>query len=487
MPDPHPRGLYVLFFTEMWERFSYYGMRALLVLFLVAEVQKGGMGLSIKVATAVYGLYTAGAYLAALPGGWIADRLLGARRAVWYGGLLIAAGQFMLAAPVAQTFYPGLIVLALGTGLLKPNVSAIVGQLYPEGGSRRDAGFTLFYMGINLGAFLGPLACSALGEKVQWRYGFAAAGMGMVLGLLQYRLSASHLGDAGLRPASTQDQAARRKEWSFLGLGLAVIVVLTGLGLCGVLPFDPIFLANGAIFVIAATAVLYFLYLFLWGGLDAAGRMRLGVVAILFLSSMVFWVGLEQAGSSLNLFAKDYTVRTVAGLGFEVPAGWLQSLGAIFVILMAPPMAALWLALARRRLDPPLAVKFGLGLLLLGAGFLVMAAAATVVAGGQMVLPTWLVFTYLLHSIGELALSPVGLSSVTKLAPQRLVGQMMGLWFLATSLGNLIAGRIAGVLSTGGPDQMPARYLQIVLAAGACGAIMLLLTAPMKRLMANVV
>jgi POT family proton-dependent oligopeptide transporter len=486
MSDPHPRGLYVLFFTEMWERFSYYGMRALLVLFLVAQVHGGGMGLSDKVATAVYGLYTAGAYLAALPGGWIADRLLGARRAVWYGGWLIAVGQFLLAAPVTHTFYPGLILLALGTGLLKPNVSAIVGQLYPEGGSRRDAGFTIFYMGINLGALLGPLVCSALGEKVNWRYGFAAAGTGMLLGLLQYGVSARHLGDAGLWPAGTQDQAARQKAWTLLGLGLAVLVVVIGLGLGGVLPIDPVFLADGAIFAIAATALLYFLYLFLWGGLDAAGRMRLAVVAILFLSSMVFWVGLEQAGSSLNLFAKEYTLRTIVGLGFEVPAGWLQSLGAIFVILLAPPMAALWLALARQRLDPPIAVKFGLGLLLLGAGFLVMAGAATLVASGQKVLPTWLVLTYLLHSIGELALSPVGLSSVTKLAPQRLVGQMMGLWFLATSLGNLIAGRIAGLVSTAGPDQMPARYLSIVLAAGACGSVMFLLSAPIKRLMADV-
>jgi len=483
MSDTHPRGLYVLFFTEMWERFSYYGMRALLVLFLVAQIQGGGMGLTEEAATAVYGLYTAGVYLAAMPGGWIADRLLGARRAIWYGGLLIAAGQFALALPLTETFYPGLIVLALGTGLLKPNVSAIVGQLYPEGGARRDAGFTIFYMGINLGAFIGPLVCSALGEKVNWHYGFAAAGVGMVLGLVQFRLSARHLGDAGKPPDRTANRS--RNDWSLLGLGLALVVLVTALGLTGVLPFDPVFLADGAIFVIAAAAILYFLYLFLWGGLDAAGRMRLAVVAILFLSSMVFWVGLEQAGSSLNLFAKQYTRRTVPGLGFEVPAGWLQSLGAIFVIVLAPPIAGLWLALARRRLDPPVAVKFGLGLLLLGAGFLVMAAAAAVVAGGQKVLPTWLVLTYLLHSTGELCLSPVGLSSVTKLAPQRLVGQMMGLWFLATSLGNLIAGRIAGLLSAGGPDQMPARYLQIVLAASAGGAVMLLLARPIKKLMAG--
>jgi len=201
----HPRGLSTLFFTEMWERFSYYGMRALLVLFMVDAIRSGGLGLTDEVATSIYGLYTAAVYLAALPGGWLADRLLGAQRSIWYGGIIIAAGHFVLAIPRTETFYLGLVLVVLGTGLLKPNISAIVGDLYPEGGARRDAGFTIFYMGINLGAAIGPLVCSTLGEKLNWHYGFGAAGVGMVLGLVQLRLTRRHLGQAGLRPGPDKD------------------------------------------------------------------------------------------------------------------------------------------------------------------------------------------------------------------------------------------------------------------------------------------
>jgi proton-dependent oligopeptide transporter, POT family len=477
----HPRGLYTLFFTEMWERFSYYGMRALLVLFMVDSVQNGGLGMTEQTATAIYGLYTAAVYLAALPGGWVADRLMGAQRAVWFGGITIAAGHFTLAIPSTHSFYLGLILIVLGTGLLKPNISAIVGQLYPEGGGRRDAGFTIFYMGINLGAAIGPLICSSLGEQVNWHYGFGAAGVGMVLGLIQFKLTDRHLGDAGKEPAMT---GTRRRDALLFGSSLGVIGLITLLGLAGVVQFNPIAMARGSTTAIVALAVVYFICLFLFFGLNPVEKRRMLVIVILFASAALFWAGFEQAGSSLNLFADRYTMREWGR--FLVPTGWFQVLNPFFIITLAPPVAATWVALARRNLNPSLPVKFAMGLILLGLGFLVMVAAAHLALEGDRVWPTWLILTYLLHSVGELCLSPVGLSSVTKLSPPRLVGQMMGIWFLAGSLGSLIAGLFAGEVTGELAAQMPTRFLQVVLVTCGIGGFLLLFTRPIKRLMAGV-
>jgi len=477
----HPRGLYTLFLTEMWERFSYYGMRALLVLFMVDAVRHGGLGMTDQVATSIYGLYTAAVYLAALPGGWVADRFLGAQRSVWFGGMVIAAGQFTLAIPRTETFYLGLLLVVVGTGLLKPNVSAIVGELYPEGGARRDAGFTIFYMGINLGAALGPLAASTLGEKLNWHYGFIAAGTGMVLGLVQYRFTRRHLKQAGAQPS----QAASRADRLGLLGGLGAIVLVVGLLLTGAVRLNPVTIARGATYFIVAVAGLYFFFVLVLCDLAPVERKRLGVIAILFVASAMFWSGFEQAGSTLNLFAERYTQRFLALANFEVPAGWFQSVNSGCIIVLAPLVAALWPALARRNLNPSLPVKFAAGLVFLGAGFEVMAGAAKSVAGGQKVWPTWLITTYVLHSIGELCLSPVGLSSVTKLAPRRFVGQMMGMWFLATSLGNLIAGLLAGQFKADAVDQMPALYLQIVLTTVGTGLLLLLFAKPIKSLTAG--
>lgn len=481
VPPIIPRGLYTLFFTEMWERFSYYGMRALLVLFMVDAVQTGGMGLTDKVAAAIYGLYTAGVYLAALPGGWVADRLLGARKAVWVGGLLIAAGHFALAVPRSEAFFLGLILLVLGTGLLKPNISAMVGDLYPEGGARRDAGFTIFYMGINLGAAIGPLICGALGEKVNWHYGFGAAGVGMVLGLIQYRLTVRHLGQAGQLTARPPRERAR--DWRIVNGALLVLATIIVLIFAGIIPFNPIPVAQSTTYLIIALGVIYFIILFLAGGLTATEKKRVGVIAILFVASAMFWSGFEQAGSSLNLFAERHTVRTF--LNWETPASWFQSLNPVFIITLAPAMASVWLFLARSKISVPMPVKFAIGLLLVGGGFFLMALAASKVVQGHTVWPTWLIFTYLLHSIGELCLSPVGLSSVTKLAPQRYVGQMMGIWFLATSLGNLIAGLIAGQVTGEQVGQMPALFMHIVWTTGGMGLLLILFSKPIKKLMAG--
>ena len=483
----HPAGLSTLFFTEMWERFSYYGMRALLVLFMVDAV-RGGMGLSDKVATAIYGLYTSAVYLMALPGGWLGDRVLGAQRTVWYGGILIALGHFTLAVSRTEAFYLGLVLVVIGSGMLKPNMSALVAELYPEGDARRDAGFTIFYMGVNLGAALGPLVCSTLGEKANWHYGFGAAGIGMVLGLIQFRLSRHWLGGAGAECADQRPLGALQR-WAMAG-ALVALLLVAALSLAGVLRLDPVALAHGMTTIILSVGAVFFLALFTFGKLDRAEKRRVGLILILFAASALFWAGFEQAGSSFNLFAERYTDRAVSWLNvvlpsvrrdFVVPAGWYQSLGAVFVIGFAPVFALLWVRLARRNLDPSTPVKFGLGLLLLGVGFLVMAGAARVVAGGGKAAPTWLVATYLMHTFGELCLSPVGLSSVTKLAPRRFAGQLMGAWFLATSLGNVLAGLLAGEFRADSLSAWPGMYLKLLIVPVLVGVSLIILARPLQK------
>ena len=481
----HPTGLSTLFFTELWERFSYYGMRALLVLFMVDTVSSGGMGLDDKTASAIYGLYTAFVYLAALPGGWIADRLLGAQRAVWVGGLVIAAGHFTLAIPSTAAFFIGLVLVVIGTGLLKPNVSAIVGQLYPEGGARRDAGFTIFYMGINMGAFLGPLICGYLGEEVNWHAGFGAAGVGMLFGVFQYRFSANRLGEAGLHSSAPKvDTAGMDKAWYPVIGGCLIVVLVVVLGLTGTLKFNALALAQNTTFVIVGLAFAFFVYIFAFGKLTPTERNHTFVIVVLFITSAVFWSGFEQAGSSLNLFADRYTDRMV--FGFEIPASWFQSLNPFYIVVLAPVFAAVWVKLARRQLDPSMPGKFAIGLFILGLGFLVMVVAAKIVVAGNQAAPYWLILTYLLHTMGELCLSPVGLSSVTKLAPKRFVGQMMGIWFLATSLGNLLAGLMAGRFNPEALNEMPGLFMQIVLTVTVAGLLLLAFTKLIKGLIGKI-
>jgi POT family proton-dependent oligopeptide transporter len=504
----HPRGLYTLFFTEMWERLSYYGMRALLVLFMVDQVTKGGLGFTDEKATAIYGLYTAAVYLACLPGGWIADRLLGAQRAVWCGGVLIALGHFVLGVPMLPTFFLGLMLVVLGTGLLKPNVSTLVGYLYPEGGARRDAGFSIFYMGINLGAFIGPLVCSYLGEKYNWHWGFTAAGVGMVLGLIQFHFMRPMLGEAGRQPPNPSGAALR--DWSVIAVFLISVALVFSLAMRGIVSIDPVWIAGRTTWLIVGVAVAYFTWALLFAGLDAVERGRVVVIGMLFVACAMFWAGFEQAGSSLNLFAERYTIREVESLDFEIPAGWFQSINAIFIILFAPVAAALWVGLARRNIAPSLTAKMAGGLLLLALGFVVIFLGAKRVLAVGPVWPTWLIATYLIHTFGELCLSPVGLSAVTKLAPPKLVGQMMGVWFLATSLGNLIAGLLAGniaylkgplklvglwnvIAGLGAEDvsgedlaAMPIRFFFIVLTAGLTGVVLLVFAKPLKRMAGGV-
>jgi proton-dependent oligopeptide transporter, POT family len=488
----HPRGLATLFFTEMWERFSYYGMRALLILFMTAAVAEGGLGFDAQRAGAIYGLYTAFVYLAALPGGWVADRLIGQRRSVLYGGIVIAVGHFSMAIPAVTLalgalppFYAGLALIVVGTGLLKPNISTMVGELYPEGGARRDAGFSIFYMGINLGAFIAPLVTGFLGETINWHLGFAAAGVGMVLGVVQYVLGDRHLGSAGLQPNVAMEPARRAGEGSrALGPGLVatLFLFLAMLQLFGVVDLTTaVGLAAAGGVVIVTLSAFYFGYMFVAGGLDPTERKRLAVIAVLFVFSAVFWSGFEQAGSSLNLFARDLTDRVIGG--WEMPASFLQSVNSLFIILLAPVFAWLWIWLHRRNAEPSSPMKFAFGLLSLGLGFLVMVGASARVAAGVQVSPLWLVATYLLHTIGELALSPVGLSTVTKLAPQRMVGQMMGVWFMSISLGNLMAGQVAGLFET---LPLPQLFGAVAATTAGAGILLGLLSPPIRRLMGGV-
>ena len=481
----HPRGLATLFFTEFFERFSYYGMRALLVLYMTAALSDGGLGFSTVTAGAVYGMYGAGVYLLALPGGWVADKLIGQRRAVFVGGVIIALGHFSLALDNVATFFAGLVLIVIGTGLLKPNISTMVGELYPDGGARRYAGFSIFYMGINLGAFVAPIVCSWLGEKIGWHIGFAAAGVGMVLGLIQYRLGGKYLGTAGLYPDTGRDPAVRSASVRSLLLGIgvvaAIIAIIYALRSSGAMDFSIAAAADGVGYLIVSIAILYFAYMFFAGGLDATERKRVSAIFVLFIFSALFWSGFEQAGSSLNLVAERLTDRVI--FGWEMPAGWLQSVNAGFIILLAPVFAWIWIALARRSREPSSPGKFTLGLLFLGLGFAVMILATQRAESGVLVSPMWLVLTYLLHTIGELCLSPVGLSTVTKLAPHRMVGQMMGVWFMSISLGNLMAGRVAGQFDQLSRPELFGRVTMFTLG----GAVLLaLLINPIKRLMSGV-
>jgi POT family proton-dependent oligopeptide transporter len=484
----HPRGLSTLFFTEMWERFSYYGIRPLLVLFMSAAIVNGGFGFDNATASAIVGIYAFCVYLASLPGGWIADRWLGLRAAIWWGGVFIALGHLFIALSSGlekPAFFLGLVFIVMGTGLLKPNISAIVGDLYPEGGSRRDAGFSIFYMGINTGAFLAPLITGYLGEKVGWHWGFGSAGVGMLIGLITYRLRApGTLGPIGLHPSAGPEEQRRVKMFSLIGLG--VILAVVGAAMVGVFVINPVVVAARMRDIVLGMVVLYFIYLLFFAGLTGDERKRIAVIIVLFVFAMIFWAAFEQAPTSLNLFARDFTDRML--FGWEVPVLWLQSVNSLFVIILAPVFAGIWMALGRRGKDLSSPGKFAIGLFFAGLGFLIMVAAAKIVAGGpagQIVKVSmwWLSISYLLQTIGELSLSPVGLSSMTKLAPRRFVGQMMGVWFTAAALGNLIAGIVGGHVDAENVQQMPALFQRTAMSLFIATAILAAMIVPIRKMM----
>jgi proton-dependent oligopeptide transporter, POT family len=479
----HPRGLSTLFFTEMWERFSYYGMRALLILFMTAPLAAGGLAFDTSTAGAVYGLYTSMVYMTSLPGGWIADRLIGQRRAVLYGGILIACGHFSMAFPSLSTFYAGLALIVVGTGLLKGNVSVIVGRLYGPDDRRRDAGFSIFYMGINLGAFIAPLVCGYLGQRVNWHIGFTAAGFGMVIGIVQYVLGAKYLGEAGLHPAPAASAEAdarlrgRVRVWGGVSLVLVAFVV-AGL-VTGLLPITAKQVADAAGYLLLGITIAFFAWLFFAADWTPAERRRLYAVSALIVAAMLFWSEFEQAGSTLNLFG-DRATRTSI-LGWSFPSSYYQSLQPLFIITFAPVFAWIWIRLGRR--EPSSPAKFAVGLLFVGSGFALLVVASGLSANGVKVAPYWLVVTYLLHTFGELSLSPVGMSATTKLAPARVAGLMMGVWYLGISVGNFIGGRLSSLY---GSMPLPQLFGAIAAAGIAGGLVMFALTPPIKRLMGAV-
>ena len=447
---------------------------------------QSGLALGEGEAGAIYGLYTFFVYVLALPGGWIADNIWGQRKAVFVGGCIIALGHFTMAGPLVglpdtPSFFLGLMFIVIGTGLLKPNVSTMVGDLYPEGGATRDAGFSIFYTGINLGAFAGPILTGWLGEGYNWHYGFSLAGLGMVLGLIQYRLGTKYLGDAGLLKLDTsKDQLKKKVRTTYIVLAVSfVAAAVAGTLLLQSLSLET--LATWLGYAVIVIAVLFFAYLLILANHTKLEKRRLVVIFWLFILSAIFWSGFEQAGSSLNLFARDSTDRMIGG--WELPASWLQSVNSTFIIILAPVFGSLWITLARLKRNPSIPLKFAIGLLGLAGGFFVIAWGAANSEEGSLVSPVWLVVMYFLFTVGELSLSPVGLSSITKLAPTGRVGQMMGVWFIGTALGNLFAGLVAGQLETLAPSEL---FRNVAMTIGISGAVALAVFPLIKRLMGKI-
>ena len=417
----------------MWERFSYYGMRAFLILYMVAPVSSGGLGFSDADAASIYGTYTGSVWGMAILGGIVADRFLGQFRSVLAGGSVIALGHFTLAFKTLPSFYTGLVLIVIGTGLLKPNASTLVGSLYAPGDRRRDAGFSIFYMGINSGAFLGPIIAGFLAQRVDWHAGFAAAGVGMAIGLVQYWFGRQRLAPGLERIAA--EKAARRA-------------------------------ATAA----AATPPM-----------TADDWKRVGAIVVFFIFATIFWSAYEQAGSTLNLFADRYTRLSIAGFSF--PSSWFQSVQPIFVILLAPVFAWLWLRLGDR--EPSSPAKLALGLFFGGLAFVVLvpAGAAAQSAEGVRVSPWWLIVAYFITELGELCVSPVGLSLVTKLAPARIIGLMMGVWFLSNSFGNKLAGWAAGFFSS---TPLPTLFGTVAGVTFGASILLFLLIRPVRALMGSI-
>jgi POT family proton-dependent oligopeptide transporter len=401
---------------------------------------------------------------------------------VWYGGIFIMVGNACLAFGQTQLFFCGLMLIVIGVGLLKPNISAIVAQLYPEGGSRRDAGFSIFYMGINLGAFIGSLLVPEVAQRFGWGVGFALPAVGMALGLIQFALTRKYLGSAGVEPGAIATHG--RASWTPIVIGGALLVLVVLLGITGTVKMNAVAISNSATWVIFAFAAFYFIYLGFFAGLSTDERKRVVVMFVLFMACAMFWAGFEQAGASLNLFADRFTDRNV--FGWDMAAGTLQTVNPLFIIIFAPVSAAIWVQLGARNLDPSAPVKFALGLILMGVGFYVMVLASKYVVAGDKVLPTWLILTYLFHTFGELCLSPVGLSSFSKLAPARFVGQALGVWFIATALGNNIAGQFSGGFDWNDPTKMPDQFMFIFWWGVTGGGVLLLLSPWLKKFLAGV-
>jgi POT family proton-dependent oligopeptide transporter len=479
--EKHPSALYSLFFTEMWERFSYYGMRALLVLYLVNAIE-----IPRDQALQIYATYTSLVYLTPLLGGYLADRFLGTRRAILIGAIVMAAGHFAMAFP--SLLYFGLGLLIAGNGFFKPNISTLVGGLYSADDPRRDGGFTLFYMGINLGAFLAPLVCGTLGEQWGWHYGFAAAGIGMVIGLVTFVRGEKHLGSLGLPMGRSIDGSAARlsrDDWRVITV-TSVVVVIVVASIVTLLritaawwPADPA--SRSIILLLLLCSALLFSVAKLITRQDSREhRQRIVAVVIMALFVVFFWMGFEQAGGTMNLFADKLTDRDV--LGWEVPASYFQAVNPLFIVVLAPAFSLLWLRLHRYPAGQSPVVKQAAGMIILGAGFVVLAIAQNRAQDLAPVSPLWLLSVYLLHTLGELCLSPIGLSMASKLAPPRDASLVMGVWFTAMALASLLAGNLELLLRDSG---VPLYWFLVASSIGA-GLLLLALAPWLHRMMGAV-
>ncbi|WP_157247518.1 peptide MFS transporter [Nonomuraea typhae] len=475
----HPWGLATLFGTEMWERFSWYGLRAILATFMAASPAVGGLGMSEETAQAVVGVYGALIYLVALPGGWVADRILGARRSVFWGGFVIMLGHISMAIPVQGPFFIalGLLLIITGTGLLKPNISVMVGKLYPEGDDgRRDSGFSLFYLGINLGAFFAPIVVGWLAAGNRWHLGFGAAAVGMALGLVQYTLGRKNLRGKGDRPGEplTPGERGRVLLWTALAV-LAVVVVMAVWIWSGTFSLDTFTLI--VTIVILAVPVAYFAYILLGPHeLTADERSKMKAYIWLFIAAAIFWMIYDLAPSKLLFFAQNNTDLTLFGI--PIQAATTQSFNPLFIMIFVPVFAALWLKLGNRVSTPQ---KFAFALLMVGLSFVVMALAASLAESGKVSV-WWLVLVYLIQVFGELSLSPVGLSVTTKLAPAAFKGQMLGVWFIAVSVGDAVGGQ-TGRLSSVMSDT--AYYLVLAAMAVVAGLALFMFVRRLREMMAE--
>jgi POT family proton-dependent oligopeptide transporter len=489
----HPKGLYTLFFTEMWERFSYYGMRALLVLYLTAELLNNGFGMDRAEALAIYGIFTALVYVTPIFGGFLADKILGQRKAIFIGAIVMALGQFTLAWSVIAgegmrefILHSGLALLIVGNGFFKPNISTVVGGLYSADDPRKDGGFTIFYMGINLGAFIAPLTAGALGEIIGWEYGFATAGLGMVLSTFWFYARRDTLGNVGLPPKKVNTPGYTdlvSKDWFDI---IVYTVVST------VLSFGTIYLLNNLsesaisaiIWVLGIAGAVGIAYTIFKGTEGRTEWSRVAVIFVLAIFNIVFWSGFEQAGGTFNLFAAENTDRLV--FGWEIPASYFQSINAIAIFTIAPIFDIMWVKLTNIGKNPPTPVKFGFALVMLSLGFFVMAVAASNSEGGMLVSPLWLVAVYLLHTLGELMISPIGLSMITKLSPTKIVSVMMGIWMGSIAIGNYLAAAMEAIAHSFGFQQGAEMFQFIGFQALIAGGIAILISPILKKAMKGI-
>jgi POT family proton-dependent oligopeptide transporter len=489
----HPKGLMVLFFTEMWERFSYYGMRALLVLYLTAELVSGGFGLDRAAALQIYAIFTGLVYLTPIPGGYLADKFLGQRKAVFIGAFLMAAGQFLMAwsefGDIANRIFlrnNGLGLIIIGTGFFKANISTIVGNLYSNNDPRKDAAFTIFYMGINIGALAGPLIAGSLGESIDWFWGFSAAGVGMLLSTIWFFAQRSKLGAAGMPPNKKLKEGEKyykfdqkdRLDILYYIIGSAILVWGTILLWSNVSEFTQSVL-KWTLIIVGVSAIAYVI-IKNTDGKQAWSRMS--VIFVLAFFNIFFWSGYEQAGGTFNLFAEENTNRIVAGI--ELPATLFQSVPALYIVVFASVIAAFWIRLNAIGKEPRTPVKFGLGLILMSIGFVLMNKAAQVAGDGTLVSPMWLLSVYFMHTMGELFLSPIGLSMITKLAPPKIVSIMMGVWFSSVAAANYLAGVLESLLHNYLPDMHLFAFLTLTTLSS--GVLLLILSPVLNKMMKGI-